>query len=78
MKFIMNPEKNFKRRETLTKLLEKTPFQFQFISINDDIELTSDAIAKNHDSTKRSRSFMSVASAMDLPDVKNNCLTKSL
>ena len=28
--------------------------------------------------TKRSRSLMSVASVMDLPDVKNNCLTKSL
>jgi len=50
--FIMNPEKNFERRETLTKLLEKTPFQFQFMSINDDIELTSVAIAKNHDSKK--------------------------
>ena len=48
----MNPEKNFERREVLTKLLRKMPFQFQFMSINDDIELTSSAIAKNHDSNK--------------------------
>ena len=53
----MNPEKNFKRREALTKLLEKMPFQFQFISINDDLELTPEAIIKNHDSKRTIDSF---------------------
>ena len=36
----------------LTELLEKMPFQFQFMSINDDIELTPTAIANNHDSKR--------------------------
>ena len=53
----MNPDKYFKRREALTKLLEKMPFQFQFISINDDLELTPEAIAKNHDSKRTIDSF---------------------
>ena len=53
----MNPDKYFKRREALTKLLEKMPFQFQFISINDDLELTPEAITKNHDSKRTIDSF---------------------
>ena len=48
----MNPDKNFKRRKVLTELLGKMPFQFQFMSINDDIELTPTAIANNHDSKR--------------------------
>jgi GR25 family glycosyltransferase involved in LPS biosynthesis len=48
----MNPDKNFERRVALTELLGKTPFQFEFMSINDDIELTPAAISKNHDSKK--------------------------
>jgi len=48
----MNPDKNYERRGVLTELLEKTPFQYQFMSINDDIELTPDAIANNHNSKK--------------------------
>ena len=48
----MNPDKNFERRKVLTELLEKMPFQFQFMSINDDIELTPTAIANNHDSKR--------------------------
>jgi len=55
--FVMNPDKYFKRREALTKLLEKMPFQFQFISINDDLELTPEAITKNHDSKRTIDSF---------------------
>ena len=55
--FVMNPDKYYERRKALTKLLEKTPFQFQFISINDDLELTPEAIAKNHDSKKTIDSF---------------------
>jgi GR25 family glycosyltransferase involved in LPS biosynthesis len=50
--FVMNPDKNFERRVALTELLGKTPFQFEFMSINDDIELTPAAISKNHDSKK--------------------------
>ena len=48
----MNPDKNFERRKVMTELLGKTPFQFQFMSINDDIELTPTAIANNHDSKR--------------------------
>jgi len=48
----MNPDKNFERRKVLTELLGKTPFQFQFMSINDDIELKPTAIANNHDSKR--------------------------
>jgi len=50
--FIMNPDKNYERREVLTELLKKTPFQFQFMSINDDIDLAPGAIAKSHDIKK--------------------------
>ena len=48
----MNPDKNYERRIALSELLEKTPFEFEFMSINDDIELTPVAIAKNHDSKR--------------------------
>ena len=48
----MNPDKNYERRRVLRELLEKTPFQFEFMSINDDIELTPSAITKNHDSKR--------------------------
>ena len=50
--FVMNPDKNFERREALSELLEKVPFKFEFMSINDDIELTPDSIAQNHDSKR--------------------------
>jgi len=50
--FVMNPDKNYERRRVLRELLEKTPFQFEFMSINDDIELTPTAIVKNHDSKR--------------------------
>ena len=48
----MNPDKNYERRIALRELLEKTPFEFEFMSINDDVELTPVAIAKNHDSKR--------------------------
>ena len=53
----MNPDKHFERRAALTLLLEKMPFQFKFISINDDLELTPEAITKNHDSKRTIDSF---------------------
>ena len=53
----MNPDKFYERRKGLSKLLEKTPFQFQFISINDELELTPAAITKNHDSKRTIDSF---------------------
>ena len=53
----MNPDKYFERREVLTQLLEKMPFQFQFVAINDDLELTPSAIAKNHDTKRTIDSF---------------------
>ena len=53
----MNPDKYYERRKMLTELLKKTPFQFQFIAINDDLELSPVAIAKNHDSKRTIDSF---------------------
>ena len=50
--FVMNPDKYYERRRVLTELLEKTSFKFEFMSINDDIELTPTAIANNHDSKR--------------------------
>ena len=46
--FVMNPDKYYERRVALTELLEKTPFQFEFVAINDDIELTDKAIAVSY------------------------------
>ena len=48
----MSPDKNYERRIALSELLEKMPFGFEFMSINDDVELTPDAISKNHDSKR--------------------------
>jgi glycosyl transferase, family 25 len=55
--FVMNPEKNYERREALSQLLKKTPYQFEFMSIDDDNELTPSAIANNHDSKRTINSF---------------------
>jgi glycosyl transferase, family 25 len=73
--FIMNPDKYYERRKALTKLLEKTPFQFQFISINDDLELTPVAIAKNHDSKKTIDSFGRDFSRGELASTLNHLLS---
>jgi glycosyl transferase family 25 len=48
----MNPNKNYERRIALREILEKTPFEFKFMSINDDIDLAPEAIEKNHDSKR--------------------------
>ena len=53
----MNPDKFYERRKALSKLLKKTPFQFQFIAINDELELSPSAIIKNHDSKKTIDSY---------------------
>jgi glycosyl transferase family 25 len=50
--FVMNPNKNYERRIALREILEKTPFEFKFMSINDDIDLAPEAIEKNHDSKR--------------------------
>ena len=71
----MNPDKYFERREALTKLLEKTPFQFQFISINDDLELTPQAIKKNHDSKRTVDSFGRDFSRGELASTLNHLLS---
>jgi len=71
----MNPDKYFERREALTKLLEKMPFQFQFISINDDLELTPEAIEKNHDSQKTIDSFGRDFSRGELASTLNHLLS---
>jgi len=73
--FIMNPDKYYERRKALTKLLEKMPFQFQFISINDDLELTSSAIAKNHDSKRTIDSFGRDFSRGELASTLNHLLS---
>ncbi len=71
----MNPDKHFERRNALTKLLEKMPFQFQFIAINDDEELTSKAIAMNHDSKRTINSFGRDFSRGELASTLNHLLS---
>ena len=71
----MNPDKYYERRKALTKLLKKTPFQFQFISINDDLELSPVAIAKNHDSKKTIDSFGRDFSRGELASTLNHLLS---
>ena len=73
--FVMNPEKYCERRIALTKLLEKTLFQFQFIAINDDLELTPTAIAKNHDSKRTIDSFGRDFSRGELASTLNHLLS---
>ena len=71
----MNPDKYYERRKALTGLLEKTPFQFQFIAINDDLELTPTAIAKNHDSKRTLDSFGRDFSRGELASTLNHLLS---
>lgn len=71
----MNPDKYFERRKALTILLEKTPFQFQFIAINDDLELTPTAIAKNHDSKRTIDSFGREFTRGELASTLNHLLS---
>ncbi|MDA9871943.1 glycosyltransferase family 25 protein [Candidatus Thioglobus sp.] len=70
----MNPDKYYERRKALSKLLEKTPFQFQFTAINDELELTPAAIAKNHDSKKTVDSFGRDFSYGELASTLNHLL----
>ena len=71
----MNPDKFCDRREALTSLLKKTPFQFQFIAINDDLELTPESIAKNHDSKRTIDSFGRDFSRGELASTLNHLLS---
>tara|TARA_B100000767_G_scaffold128371_1_gene122193 strand:+ start:330 stop:1082 length:753 start_codon:yes stop_codon:yes gene_type:complete len=71
----MNPDKYYERRAALTKLLEKTPFQFEFIAINDDVELTDKAIATNHDSKRTIDSFGRDFSRGELASTLNHLLS---
>jgi len=73
--FVMNPDKYYERRAALTKLLEKTPFQFEFIAINDDVELTDKAIATNHDSKRTIDSFGRDFSRGELASTLNHLLS---
>ena len=70
----MNPDKNYERRKVLTELLKKTPFQYQFMSINDDIELTPAAISNNHDSKKTINSIGRDFSRGELASTLNDLL----
>ena len=71
----MNPDKYYERRVALTELLEKTPFQFEFVAINDDIELTDKAIATNHDSKRTIDSFGRDFSRGELASTLNHLLS---
>ena len=73
--FVMNPDKFCDRRVALTSLLKKTPFQFQFIAINDDLELTPESIAKNHDSKRTIDSFGRDFSRGELASTLNHLLS---
>lgn len=58
--YVMNPKKFQDRRSVLKKKLDeldKTRFEYEFMSINDEISLTPCAILKNHNSKKTIDSF---------------------
>jgi glycosyl transferase family 25 len=71
----MNPDKYYERRKALTQLLQKTQFKFQFIAINDELELTPDSIAKNHDSKRTIDSFGRDFSRGELASTLNHQLS---
>ncbi len=71
----MNPDKNYERRKALSELLEKIPFEFEFMAINDDIELTPEAIAKNHDSKRTIDSIGRDFSRGELASTLNHLLS---
>ena len=71
----MNPDKFYERRKALSKLLKKMPFQFQFIAINDELELAPSSIAKNHDSKKTVNSFGRDFSRGELASTLNHLLS---
>ena len=71
----MNPDKYLERRKVLTGLLDKTPFHFQFISINDDLELTPSSIANNHDSKRTVESFGREFTRGELASTLNHLLS---
>ena len=73
--FVMNPDKYYERRKALTKLLVKMPFQFKFIAINDDLELTPKAITANHDSKRTINSFGRDFSRGELASTLNHLLS---
>jgi len=75
--FVMNPDKYLDRRLALTELLKKTPFQFKFIAINDELELAPSAIAKNHDSKRTVDSFGRDFSRGELASTLNHLLSYS-
>ena len=70
----MNPDKYYERRGALTELLKKTPFQFQFMSINDDVDLAPNAIAKSHDIKKTVDSLGRDLSRGELASTLNHLL----
>jgi len=70
----MNPDKYYERRGVLTELLKKAQFQFQFMSINDDIDLAPDAIAKSHDIKKTVDSLGRDLSRGELASTLNHLL----
>lgn len=72
--YIMNPEKFQDRREVLKEKLDKTKFKYEFMSINDEIELTPSAILKNHDSKKTRNSFGRDFSRGELASTLNHLL----
>ena len=72
--YIMNPEKFQNRRSVLKDKLNNTKFKYEFMSINDEVELTHDAIVKNHDSKKTKDSFGRNFSRGELASTLNHLL----
>lgn len=72
--YIMNPDKYHDRRKLLTDLLKQTPFQFKFISINDNLELSPESISQNHDSKRTVNSFGRDFSRGELASTLNHLL----
>jgi glycosyl transferase, family 25 len=73
--YIMNPEKHYERRAALIKLLKKMPFQYEFMSINDDLELTPSSIVKNHDAKRTIDSLGRDFSRGELASTLNHLLS---
>jgi len=55
--YVMNPPKFLDRRASLEKILSELNFNYSFISINDEIELSPEGINKNHNKQKTLNSF---------------------
>jgi len=72
--YIMSPKKHKIRRDSMVSSLEQTGFEFEFMSINDDLELTPEAILKNHNTQKTRDTFGREFSRGEIASTLNHLL----